>query len=55
MELQCEKISACKFSDIFDDSEEEISDAEEEEEMLRRKTAVADRAHFVGFDPFFQS
>ena len=33
MELQCEKISACKFFGVFEVSEKEISDTQEEEEM----------------------
>ena len=53
VELQCEKISALKFFGVFDDSEEEIPYAEEEEEIIYKKTAVADRIHFVGIDPFF--
>ena len=34
VELQCEKISALKFFGVFDDSEEEIPYAEEEEEII---------------------
>ena len=34
VELQCEKINALKFFVVFDDSEEEISCAEEEAEII---------------------
>ena len=34
VELQCEKISARKFFGVFDNSEEEIPYAEQEEEII---------------------
>ena len=55
VQLQCEKNTALKFFGIFDDSEREISYAEEEEEILYERWLLQTIFVSLELTPFFQS
>ena len=53
MELQCEKNSALNFFGVFSDSEEEISYAEEEKEILYERRLLLTIFISLELIPFF--